>query len=62
MIGVVSAAVLVTDAGISALGTCAAIEARLAAAVGCKLGSALVGFPDIELIAADTFALDVALL
>jgi len=62
MVGVVSAAVLVADTGSAALGTCATVEARLAAGVGCKLGSALVGFPNIELIAADTLALNVALL
>jgi hypothetical protein len=60
-VGVVAAAVLVADAGLFALLTVAAVETGLVARVRSQMGGAGVGLPDVELVAADALALDVAL-
>ena len=61
MVGVLSAAVLVADTGFGALVAEAAVDAVFGAGVGCELGGDFVGFPDVELVAADALLLDVAL-
>jgi hypothetical protein len=60
-VGVHAATVLVADAFVAALVAGAAVQAGLAARVGGEMGRAGVGFPDIELVAADALSLDVTL-
>ena len=61
VVGVLPAAVLVADAGFGALVAEAAVDAVFGAGVGGELRGDFVGFPDVELVAADAFLLDVAL-
>ena len=61
VVGVLSAAVLVADAGLGALVADAAVDTVLGAGVGSDLGGDLVGFPDVELVAADALLFDVTL-
>ena len=60
-VGVVAAAVLVADTVELALGTVTLEEAGLVAGVRCKVSSAGIGLPDVELVAARTIALEVRL-
>jgi hypothetical protein len=60
-VGVFAAAVLVADSSCGALIAGAAVETGLRAGVGSDLGGTLVGFPDVELVAAEALGFDIGL-